>query len=143
MTEQKRLLKDFIIINAAAGGAVLIMLIYMLLERCDILPSMPCGIHEIFHIYCPGCGGTRALFELLHGHILRSLYFNPAILLGGILIVYYEAAVAVTIIKNNGKCYYEHRGILIYGYLIIITLFTVVRDFMLLGMGIDMIGDFL
>lgn len=143
MTERKRLLRDFIVINAASGGAVLVMLIYMLLERYNILPSLPCGIHEIFHIYCPGCGGTRALFELLHGRILSSLYYNPAILLGAILILYYEIAVVVTIIKNNGKCYYDQKCRLVYGYLIVITLFTVIRDFMLIGMGIDMIGDFL
>lgn len=143
MEKQKVLLRDFIIINAASGGAVLIMLGIMLLQRYDVIPSMPCPFHELFHIYCPGCGGTRALFELLHGHILQSLYYNPAVFLGLLLILYYEAGAIITIIKNNGKCYYYQKGKLIYGYLIIVALFTVIRAYLLVVMKIDMLGDFL
>ena len=143
MEKQKILLRDFIIINVASGGAILIMLGVILLQRYNIIPSMPCPFHELFHIYCPGCGGTRALFELFQGHILESLYCNPAVFLGLILILYYEIGAIVTIIKNNGKCYYYQKGKLIYGYLIIVTLFTVVRNYLLVGMKIDMLGDFL
>ena len=143
MEKQKVLLRDFIIINATSGGAILIMFGVMLLQRYDIIPAMPCPFHELFHIYCPGCGGTRALFELLHGHILTSLYCNPAIFLGLILILYYEVGAIITIIKNNGKCYYYQKGKLVYGYLIIVALFTAVRDYLLVAMGIDMLGDFL
>lgn len=143
MVKQKELLRDFIIINVAAGGAILVMLIVLLLQRYDILPSFPCAFHELFQIYCPGCGGTRALFELSQGYILKSLYCNPAVFLGAVLILYYEIGAIVTIIKNNGKCYYYQKGRLVYGYLIIVTLFTVIRDYMLVEMGIDMLGDFL
>ena len=143
MVKYKEFLRDFIIINIASGGAVLVMLAVMMLQRYGILPSMPCAVHELFHVYCPGCGGTRALFELFHGNIIGSLYCNPAVFLGMILILYYEIGAIITIIKNNGKCYYYQKGLLIYGYLIIIMLFTVVRDFMLVGMEIDLLGDFL
>lgn len=36
-----------------------------------------CFFHLATGYYCPGCGGTRALRELLKGHFLRSWYFNP------------------------------------------------------------------
>ncbi len=143
MIKQKEFLRDFIIVNVVSGGAVLFMLVVLLLQRYGILPSLPCVFHELFHIYCPGCGGTRAFFELLHGNIISSLYYNPAVLLGMILILYYEIGAIVTIVKKDGKYYYYQKGKLIYGYLIIITLFTIMRDFMLVGMGIDMLGDFL
>jgi hypothetical protein len=36
-----------------------------------------CPIHQYFGILCPGCGTTRALAALLHGHLIEALHFNP------------------------------------------------------------------
>jgi hypothetical protein len=35
-----------------------------------------CLFHELTGWNCPGCGGTRAAYELLHGHLLRALHDN-------------------------------------------------------------------
>jgi hypothetical protein len=35
-----------------------------------------CPIYRYLHIQCPGCGTTRALAALLHGHIAEALRFN-------------------------------------------------------------------
>jgi hypothetical protein len=35
-----------------------------------------CPIYTLFHIQCPGCGATRALAALLHGHISEALHLN-------------------------------------------------------------------
>jgi hypothetical protein len=40
-----------------------------------------CPIYAAFHLACPGCGGTRALSALLHGHIGEALRFNALITL--------------------------------------------------------------
>ena len=37
----------------------------------------PCMFHRVTGYYCPGCGGTRATFALLHGHLIRSFIFHP------------------------------------------------------------------
>ena len=134
--------RDFIAVNVTSGAATGIMLLVMILQRQHIVPGLPCGVHDIFRIYCPGCGGTRALFELLKGNLLQSLIYNPAILLGAILIAYYEIGVMITLIKKKGKRYYKKNG-LVYGYLIILAVFAIARDYLLVGMGIDVIGDFL
>ena len=39
-----------------------------------------CLIYEKYHIYCPGCGCTRALIALFEGKIIKSVYYNPIIL---------------------------------------------------------------
>ena len=38
-----------------------------------------CWFFSEYHIYCPGCGCTRALIALLHGNLLQSVYYNPAV----------------------------------------------------------------
>lgn len=143
ITNYRVLFRDFIIVNIASGGALLTMLIVVLLQRYDILPSFPCGIHELFKVYCPGCGGTRAAFALLQGHVLQSLFYNPAVLLGILLILYYELGVIVTLIRKNGKCYFHKKAGLIYGYLFIVIFFTVIRDWLLVGYQLDMLKDFI
>ena len=37
----------------------------------------PCLFHKWTGLHCPGCGNTRALHALLHGHIGASLSYNP------------------------------------------------------------------
>lgn len=44
-----------------------------------ILPPIPCFFNTFFHMYCPGCGGTRALSALLHGKILLSVWYHPLV----------------------------------------------------------------
>ncbi len=38
-----------------------------------------CDFHNKTGLYCPGCGGTRALFALLRGNVLLSIYYYPII----------------------------------------------------------------
>lgn len=35
-----------------------------------------CPVNEFLHIQCPGCGTTRALAALLHGHAMEALRLN-------------------------------------------------------------------
>lgn len=54
----------------------------------SILGFMPhCALHAMTGYYCPGCGGTRAVYALMHGKILRSIYYHP--------FVFYVAVVGI------------------------------------------------
>src|SRR5476651_2289426 len=49
----------------------------------------PCPIHLLFGIDCPGCGTTRAIAALLHGHVAQALRLNAfATLLSPIAALY-------------------------------------------------------
>ncbi|HVU26723.1 MAG TPA: DUF2752 domain-containing protein [Verrucomicrobiae bacterium] len=35
-----------------------------------------CTFHQLTGFYCPGCGATRATYQLLHGNLLNALHDN-------------------------------------------------------------------
>ena len=48
----------------------------------------PCLFHHYTGLYCPGCGTTRALHQLTHGHLLAALDYNPFMVLAIPFLVY-------------------------------------------------------
>ena len=72
-----------------AAGIGFGALYYFILR--DWLPRVPCFFSSVIGVYCPGCGGTRAVKALLRGQFLLSVWYHPlvpysAIILGGFMI---------------------------------------------------------
>ena len=40
-----------------------------------------CLLYKTTGLLCPGCGGLRAVHQLLHGHLLTAFRFNPIFVL--------------------------------------------------------------
>lgn len=135
--------KDFIFVNVLCISIGLLTFLYMVIQRVGLIPEVPCVFHDVFHMYCPGCGGTRALFALLHGNLLESIWCNPAILLGALLVLYYELGVLLTLWRKNGKRYYSTSLLLPVLYLVVVLIFSLVRNYVLLAYEFDMLKDFL
>ena len=70
---------------------IVILLVYMFLKyvcHIDLIGfAGPCVLNALTGFYCPGCGGTRAVFALAKGDILKSFIYHPfvpyAAILGG------------------------------------------------------------
>ena|SRR5581483_7072912 len=53
----------------------------------------PCVFQKLTGLYCPGCGSTRAVWYLVHGHPLKALGENALVVLLLPFMVYDLAAV--------------------------------------------------
>ncbi len=100
-----------------------------------------CSIRENFQIYCPGCGGTRAVVELLQLHFWKSFCYNPIPI--GILVDFLINIITISMEKYQGE---KYKYIRIHirskqAVLMVLFLFFVVRNLLLYGYGIDMLGD--
>lgn len=52
-----------------------------------------CPIFRYLHVYCPGCGATRALAALLHLRIAEAVHYNAlVVLLVPVLLAYFSVA---------------------------------------------------
>jgi len=38
-----------------------------------------CPFYAVTHLLCPGCGGTRAIYELLHLNVGAALHYNALV----------------------------------------------------------------
>ncbi len=61
-----------------------------------------CPTWTLFHLYCPGCGATRAAAALLHGNLKDAIHYNVlATFLFPFVLAYF--AVAYVSVIRKGK----------------------------------------
>lgn len=56
---------------------ILLVSIYICTKEQSSFGS--CIFFDIFHLYCPGCGGTRAIRALCSGRVLVSFWYHPLV----------------------------------------------------------------
>jgi uncharacterized protein DUF2752 len=79
------------IVTFAVATATL--LYYFDPNQCPYYPT--CLFHQTTGLLCPGCGSLRALHQLLHGHVLAALRFNPLLVLGLLPLGWFAGSVLI------------------------------------------------
>lgn len=102
------------------------------------VPAMPCFFDTVLGIYCPGCGGTRALTALAEGKLLLSLWYHPlilylAVVCGGFMATQGLERLGVPFIKG-----WRYHGWYLYGAIGLIVLNFVGKNMLRLVWGITM-----
>ncbi len=64
-----------------------------------------CPIHEIFHVYCPGCGVTRMLIALFTGNIYQSFRYNPLLFIMFPFFIFFFIENIISIKKERKPLY--------------------------------------
>jgi hypothetical protein len=83
-------------LSLALAGAALV--VWWQMMGVGELPRLICPFRHITGIPCVGCGGTRALLALAHGHAGAALVWNPLVTLSafaGLAWLAYSAIVLV------------------------------------------------
>ena len=92
--------------------------------------TLPCFTYTHFGIYCPGCGDTRALHALVHGHILEAFDYNllfPFV----VLILGWYYLVGLTTLLFRKRVMWIPQSLPTWGVLALagtIVVFTVLRN---------------
>ncbi len=141
MNGLKKNLIVFLILNTSLLFISSAYLIYFnLTEGTEFFP--PCVFKETFNLYCPGCGGSRALRALFSLDIIKSFLYYPPLLISLCVILGYDIRLVLTLVKKNTRYTDKYR---FYDFLFIpacIILTFIIRNFLLLKFGFDMLGDF-
>ena len=118
------------------------MMIYFTLINKIIELVPPCILYTYFGIYCPGCGGTRAVKALLAGHPLWSLYFHPFVLyatVGGGWFLVSQTIERVS--RGKIKIALHFRPVYLYICLALIAINFIVKNVALLAFHLPMLGQ--
>ena len=79
-------------------GSILIIIGYI---RLLILLNYRCIIHELFGVYCPGCGGTRMIVSFVHLDFYQAFRWNPLLFILLIIgIIYIIVGIVIYIRKK-------------------------------------------
>lgn len=102
-----------------------------------------CYIKHSLGIYCPGCGGSRAVIALFELDIIKSLKFNPLPFLMLLIVLYADILALASVIKNSFAPIKKFKLNILILIPITAILFFLLRIYFVYGLGIDFIGDIL
>lgn len=102
-------------------------------------PSLPaCWFYTRWHIYCLGCGGTRAFIALLSGRMLDSLWFHPAVLVGAVSAAAYLVSQTLWRLKGRRGWVFRWSDRWLWGMLGLMGLHCVVHNLLWFIWGIPL-----
>ena len=94
--------------------------------KTGIFPS--CLFRFLTGYQCPGCGSTRALHQLLHGHVVAAFELNPFFLLAIPFLLY--ALIRYSVVVMHGGVPHHNRlpPAYIYGLFVVVVSFWIFRN---------------
>jgi len=98
-----------------------------------------CIFHSLTGLYCPGCGGTRAVRTLLQGDLRMSVQYHPLVLYTVIAVL---AEVIIRFLSKKIKHPLDHKKrerILILIGAAIVVINWIFKNYMMVVNGIDLL----
>ena len=88
-----------------------------------------CPVFLWLHLYCPGCGGTRALAALFHGRLEEAMRWNALVVVSLPFAAAFFSMAYWRAIRTAAFWWPRIPDRLLTCYLVLAGIFTVVRNF--------------
>jgi hypothetical protein len=138
----KRWVRNAVIVHLASGCVVIAFLLFIWFRRrWKLWEFSGCYVRNSLHIYCPGCGGTRAITAFFEGHPLRAFFCYPALFVAAGVIVWCDGVLLTAAIRNSPRPLRLIRWWLILIPVACAVLFAAVRTLLAYLTGYDPLGD--
>lgn len=133
----------FLIGWSIVGISVLFYISYRLFPFLHFKTNAPCVLRMFFGIYCPGCGGTRAISALFHGQFLDSFICHPLVpytaIIGGWFLI---SQTIERISKHKIKIGLHYRDAYLWIALGIVVINFILKNVLLLVWHIDVLAHY-
>ena len=118
-----------------AGSIGIFLYLHIVVPWID---GYTCVVYRLLGIYCPGCGGTRAVSALLGGHLLLATWYHPLVtytiaIFGGFMLS--QTLARLHIGRIRGWRFHEWH---LYGAVAIMIGNFILKNILLLGFHISL-----
>ena len=76
--------------------------------------GFPCLFHLLTGLYCPGCGGTRAVRAMMAGNLGMSFQYHPLVLYTAAVLTLELVSLAISKAAKNPRLYLGHETLFVY-----------------------------
>lgn len=139
INRKKRLILFFTVNFSLIFAALFLVWFAKFISGTPLAKISDCPSHIFLGVYCPFCGGTRAMSALLRFDIIASLIYNPAILPSFIAFGVYDVLALRSILKDKATVLRIHRWVWI-SLVAILVLNWIIRNLLLVIWNIDYIA---
>ncbi|MDE7061717.1 MAG: DUF2752 domain-containing protein [Lachnospiraceae bacterium] len=116
-----------------AACLAFLLLIFYLTDFSFTNYMYACTLHTLTGLYCPGCGGTRAILFLLHGDLLRSFLYHPLVPYAAIVYGWFMISQTIQrLSRNRIRIGMHYRDIYLWIALILLTASFVIKNLLLI-----------
>ena len=126
----KRIIIINIVVAVLVAGFVVVTL--LLKDR----EEMQCAFYSLIGLYCPGCGGTRAVYSLLRLRIFDAIKYNITVPFGAFVYIYYNVRAFIAGLKNDTEYFKNQKYPLCIVLVAVLLLNFVLKNVLLLLFGI-------
>ncbi|MGN0159477.1 MAG: DUF2752 domain-containing protein [Brotaphodocola sp.] len=101
---------------------------------------IPCLFHALTGLYCPGCGGTRAVKYLLQGQILTSIQYHPLVFYMAVVITVELLTWIAAKLCGSPRLFLGHGNLFIYLGIAVTAVNWILKNVLLIIFGIDLLS---
>lgn len=99
-----------------------------------------CLLHDLLFLYCPFCGGTRAVGALLRADLLAALRYNALAVVGILAFLVLEGIAWVSFLRKKEPPVRIGKRFFI-ACVVVTVVFFIGRNLLMIVFGIDPVGD--
>ena len=126
---------------------VLILCLLGILWQLFPLPfsrlMLPCVVQSVLGVYCPGCGGTRAVAALLRGDFAGSFICHPLVLYTAAVGGWFLASQTIErVSRHRIRIGMRYRDGYVWAALGIVVVNFVVKNLLLILWDVDLLENF-
>ena len=122
----KRIIIINIVVAVLVAGFVVVTL--LLKDR----EEMPCAFYSLIGLYCPGCGGTRAVYSLLRLRLFDAIKYNITVPFGAFVYIYYNIRAIICLVKKDDSYFKNNRYYLCIAFAAVLVCNFILKNMLLL-----------
>ena len=140
MIAQKRRWTRYLVVHAVILFGVLLFPVYQsFTSRLSRLVS-GCVLHDFCFLYCPLCGGTRAVSALLRMDFVEALRYNAFVVVAVLAVAVMDVVAFVRLLRKKERILPLPSWSWI-PFVALLVVYTVLRNYLMIAHGYDPTGD--